>query len=1718
VTSQPEHDPALRDKVRRLMGVLRALAVAKTKPIRNITNYQEMLLLADASEHLTVHVPAEPGAEVLRAERVRRDPEPPCPAIVVPWLEWPAGALEPPRLLESRRNDKSREIEHLVEHPIVGTAFNQWLPEWRSWATEERRRRPRAKLFQQLFYLHRIAQERPESIELVLAAGLLHAPGDDGETAVRVHLVTQAVAIDQDPVSGAMTCTLMPESAVRLEAEEVLAGLPLYDQTGNSVLRDRLLESVSSPLDPALLPYLKEWAERSLTSGFRVSDAWTLPVGQQTEFGFAPALVARRRGAFALREYYDAITRSLADNNSPIPLGLAQLVEAIEPAERLAWLERTGGTGGAALADDPLFPLPANDDQAQIIRRLGGDSGVVVEGPPGTGKTHTIANLVSALLARGQRILVTSEKAQALRVLRDKLPEQMQELCVSLTDASAKGNSDLARSVASLAGAKTDFNPVASARRIADLESRRAQARATKSRVLEEIRALRESETYRHPEVAPGYSGSLAEIARHSTEAAAVDGWIPGDVTGRPPLDTQEFRRLVELLRGASNERMLRRGQHIPMPEQFPSVEQVRDLVALVKRGDAVLAGDTSGLVGLFGSLPAESLHQLHDACQYISEATAAVRALPSDAVWALKMADNLLSGQAVTLWTRATGLFAGLGELMEHDRLAGFAEVTVPDGTDPAVAHAAYDRLATHLSAGGSMRKMFRGVEQKAVEALPGAVLVDGVPATTTETMTTVVHHLSALTYIRDFTRAFSPLGLELPTSLDRSVLVERVRQLAVTCGLVDAVVRARDTLTAPLMSLPAPARPAAASVDALDTIASVAVAVAESRQAALANAELVRIADTLLTGLTSPERRPPELVTACQSVQAHHVDGYRAALESLAAARVQQAEQSECDDLDTRLRSSAPDLWSLLHETTRDDAWVTWLHRWPQAWAWACTRTWITAQAEPGREARLEAELDAAVRDLSKLTADLAAAKAWKASMERMNAQQVQALQSYRSAMSNVGKGTGRYAERFRQAAREAMVVAQEAVPAWVMPVQQVLASIPAKPNAFDVVIVDEASQAELTSSFLLWLAPRVIVVGDDKQCTPPEIGAGSLEPIFARLETELPDVPGYLRADLTPKSSIFSMLRSRFGQMVRLREHFRCMPEIVNWCSNEFYRDAPLVPVRQFGADRLPPLRASYVEGAYVEGQYATLTNRVEAHAIADSVMACLDDPAYDGKTFGVVVLQGQAQVDVINTELGERMSADEWEQRRFRVGTPPDFQGDERNVVWLSMVVAPEQNFATLTRDEFRRRFNVAVSRAQDQLWLFHSVTADRLRAGDLRHSLLTYLLSTGTAPLPDMLTGVSATDRQAPFDSLFEQRVFLDLVTRGYHVTPQVETNGRRIDLVVTGAAGKLAVECDGDAFHTTPEQRIADLNREQELKRCGWTFWRIRESQYYLNREAALSTLWPTLDRLGIGPHAGTSDSPSWTPTANASEDVEWPTEEEPVEPVVLPIPAIAPAPPPAPVVTNLAATLLEMAAQEPLSTVHAAEVLGLTKEEARGALADLVNIGRLERTGQTRGTRYILPGTQVDAVTPAPREANSRVTIDDWQRDLLLTHASRREPLTNEIVRDLLEVDADTARLTLATLVNDGALEKQGQRRGTRYVLPDTGRHHVRVEHPVLADPNVREVWNLTKTGSISNFSVRAALGVNANDAQELLRTLFLAGLLNRTGPRGERRYTRRD
>src|SRR3954465_5318388 len=143
-------------------------------------------------------------------------------------------------------------------------------------------------------------------------------------------------------------------------------------------------------------------------------------------------------------------------------------------------------------------------------------------------------------------------------------------------------------------------------------------------------------------------------------------------------------------------------------------------------------------------------------------------------------------------------------------------------------------------------------------------------------------------------------------------------------------------------------------------------------------------------------------------------------------------------------------------------------------------------------------------------------------------------------------------------------------------------------------------------------------------------------------------------------------------RFGSKLTLIEHRRCVPEIINFSNRIAYEpeNIRLIPVRQYGADRLEPIKPVLVEDGYVRGT-TYKTNPPEAKAIVDRIEACVADPRYDGLTFGVISLHGTHQAKLIERLLLERLDPAEWERRDLRCGDSADFQGSERDVTFLSM---------------------------------------------------------------------------------------------------------------------------------------------------------------------------------------------------------------------------------------------------------------------------------------------------------------------------------------------------------------------------------------------------------------------------------------------------------------
>lgn len=540
-----------------------------------------------------------------------------------------------------------------------------------------------------------------------------------------------------------------------------------------------------------------------------------------------------------------------------------------------------------------------------------------------------------------------------------------------------------------------------------------------------------------------------------------------------------------------------------------------------------------------------------------------------------------------------------------------------------------------------------------------------------------------------------------------------------------------------------------------------------------------------------------------------------------------------------------------------------------WRKAWNWARMRAHLESIEARQELVELSAKRTNLENALAKFYREVVSKAAWLATKRNASPKVLQALAGYANAIRRIGQGTGPNAVRYRRDAQQSMVDAADAVPCWIMSHAKISESMPADIGAFDLVIVDEASQSDLWALPAIVRAKKILVVGDDKQVSPDGgfVSSVRIDELRGRFLADQPYGP-----DMTPEKSLYDLAARVFAaDQVMLREHFRCVPPIIAY-SNQFYKGA-IQPLRiPRASERLdPPLVDLYVPEGIRDRKDI---NRLEAEAIADEINAILADERFAGRTLGVVSLLGMDQAKYIDTVVRERCSATELLQREFDCGDARTFQGSERDIMFLSMVADPERCHA-LSGNAYDQRFNVAASRARDRMYLVRSVTAENLSPKDLRLSLLSHFSKPSVTPEVDQEGLIKLCE------SGFESEVFSKLVERGYRVMPQVRSGAYRIDMVVEGANDeRLAIECDGDAFHG-PDRWQHDMQRQRILERAGWTFWRCFASTWCLRKDEVLEELIARLNGMGIEPLGALTvlpqlvESRTWRPTpSNKAVDV----------------------------------------------------------------------------------------------------------------------------------------------------------------------------------------------------------------------------------------------------
>ena len=1471
---------AQREAIDSLLTFIEEATSLRQTAARHLSRCGKLLRLTELEAAVPGLVAGDPtGADadlVCRIEKLEMPPCPPIPESLAPYAtgDWRAPEWTP----------DWKALPDPAEHPESAELYEtlaDWLKIRGAWLEARGEILPNHALFERLQDLRDHLSESNLRDECVIGTAVFTSNPDvtRAKNPVRWPLLVQPLVIelgssrrnlpvievrrngDEDPRLLAEILAPFAEDGVDLKAasrfEEWLEDAGADANLAGDESLSEALEKFAASLHPdcRFVP-----AGEELPEGSGEKPAFTLEA--------SPVILIQPRPS-GVRSAIRSIRKDIAEHRD-VPAHLMEIVcpdvfptlaSGLTPTLSLeAKLAATAGED-----PDVLLAKPANPEQLAIAHEVEHNNVVLVQGPPGTGKTHTIANLLGHFLSQGKRVLVTSHTTKALSVVKDLLPKEIQPLCVTMLG----DRKDLEQTSSELITRLTRLN-------VEDLEARIRALGLERHRLgtalADRRRRIFEQRRIEHEAVEfNGRRYTLTEIAKFLREAERLQALIPGEVAEGPlPLS---FRELLELYGtngrwDAETARDL--SGLLPGFELLPDVDTMR---GMNRRWRDVLAEDAGDVtIDERRNASGERLHAFMKGGETllvapesgISALTPAMDLSPlteTDEMKRLALSLGLADEGCREAFEQLERELAAANELalaVDRASLLDNRTVVIPDAIDADAAMKAAEWFTANDPDGstGFLGRLFNKEAREAADALAG-VEVDGSRPASKEAFEAVALHARLKAAVKTVARTWDSLAerADAPAfatygnNAVRTLFTRYGTSLSDTCiwwrrvfvpyieGLLSAGIEAEG-----MKELLESADPLeAARRFATDVLAPVHTA--RHREA-----ELHALREWQATESQKLYAAAPACATARRLAAATLVDpdAWELEAERLRKLLEDQPLFARRTELLERLRAAAPE-WANALEAGEPG--FTTSNPSPEI-----TNAWLYRQLERIYTRATAADLDALQSDAERLCADLreataqlAVAKAWLAVKSRLsNGPALSNLFSLAAYMKRA-VGRGRKSAAWRREVNRLLPACQQAVPVWIMMIQDALLNF-STASKFDVIVVDEASQADMTALPLLYMGKKVIVVGDDRQVTPLSVGTSeaAVDALCARhLEGRVKEPKLY-----DSRLSLYGLVQSMAFPAHMLVEHFRSVPEIIGWCSRLSY-NGTIRPLRDASSSSLKPAVVPWrTRGTAGDNG----VNEEEAQAVIRLLRAMIHDPAYDGKTFGIIPMRSVhgAQVNRIRRLLVENFDPREIERRRIHCGISAEFQGDERDVVILSLVDSAAPGLPLRKETDgadgmMKKRWNVAVSRARDQLWLVHSFDpAAQLKPDDLRRSLF------------DWADGVmSGTIGAAePFDlpdPEFTGQVLRALRKRGYRVEAGHDAGAWRLDMVVRARGRAAAIECDGSGREDEDAIR-RDMERQTVLERAGWKFVRVRSADWFRRPEKTLERVCEALAALGIAP------------------------------------------------------------------------------------------------------------------------------------------------------------------------------------------------------------------------------------------------------------------------
>ena len=402
------------------------------------------------------------------------------------------------------------------------------------------------------------------------------------------------------------------------------------------------------------------------------------------------------------------------------------------------------------------------------------------------------------------------------------------------------------------------------------------------------------------------------------------------------------------------------------------------------------------------------------------------------------------------------------------------------------------------------------------------------------------------------------------------------------------------------------------------------------------------------------------------------------------------------------------------------------------------------------------------------------------------------------------------------------------QRAFPIWLSSLSDVSGVLPLEKELFDLVIIDEATQCDIASTLpVLQRGKRAIVVGDPQQLRHVSFLSQArqrhLQNEYKLTEKE------YGTLDFRERSLLDKVQESvqDQSQIIFLDEHYRSAPSIISFSNQAFYRGALRIMTATPHTNRQQKVIVHRCEGERTKAGY----NQTEADAILQQVDQLIREEALQEavtcQSIGILS-PFREQVDYLQKQIQKTYPLDIIDRHQLLIGTAHSFQGEERDVMFISLTLGAEDHPAAFRYLNQPDVFNVSITRARSQQHVFTSLDASQLKP-DLVRRYLEAISQARTPVLPQKI-------KDAFLDEITEavKELGITEIHRAYPIA------GIEIDLLVTHAQHTYCIDAVG---YPGDFAESFSIERYKILHRVGLTTFPVAYSSWRLQRAQTVSEL-----------------------------------------------------------------------------------------------------------------------------------------------------------------------------------------------------------------------------------------------------------------------------------